>query len=283
MTEMTQSTARITKKQLGFPLAAGIASGLLTLIDPAKLRPGARRATVAASGIVTGAVVWLSSSSNDEYAPAKELRGSLALGMGALAAVGTHYGFVLDRKIHQTLLSRGIRNPRPLMALVSGILSTGVILLEPPAATKTTDHDNDICGATPLEREIPQPLRELLAAMLTVTEDFGAPLLREQLAGAREQHWGEPMEFTTELAFVAPEGASLAVPRNYTFPVHADFTTSLGQQMRVSLQIQDGVLASLFIDALPEQLAAAQGDDADPFEALTRWPLVSEVTFTLED
>lgn len=282
MTELTQSTARITKKQLGLSLAAGIASGLLTLIDPAKVRPGIRRATVTASGIATGAVVWLSSSSNEEYVPEKELRGSLALGIGALGAVGTHYGFVVDGKIHQMLLRCGVRNPRPLMALVSGILSTAVILLEPSSAAKTTDHDNDIYGATPLEREISQPLRELLAAMLAATEDFGAPLLREQLAGAREQHWGEPKEFTTELTFVAPEGAGLTVPRDYTFPVHADFTTSPGQQMRVSLQIQDGVLATLFIDALQEQPAAAHSDDTDPFEALTRWPLASEVTFTLE-
>ena len=77
---------------------------------------------------------------------------------------------------------------------------------------------------------------------------------------------------------VVPENA----PRNFTFPVHAGFTTADGHPMRVSLQVHDGVLDTLLIDVAHEQLDAANTDDDDPFESVTGWPLASTVVYTPE-
>jgi hypothetical protein len=110
----------------------------------------------------------------------------------------------------------------------------------------------------------------------------GVPQLREQLAVAKEQYWIGPDEFTCALSFAVPLDAVRTVPRDFTFPVHSDFTTPDGRPMRVSLQIHDGVLDTLLIDVLHEQLATANTDDGDPFESVTGWPLASEVVFTPE-
>lgn len=275
----TTSSSRSSSK-LAVSVAAGLASGLLTLVDPAQLRPRTRLALLASSGAAYGTLSWIGTSGTDGLKPTAAVRGSVALGLGALGVVGTHYGFVLDRKIHQGLQRRGVRNPRPLMAVVSGIFTTAMMLLEPSA--REAEIGAEASEHVLPERELPASVRELVAILLASTEDFGAPLLREQLKSAREQYWGDPDEFTNELTFVVPEASVRTVPRNYTFPVHADFTTTEGNPMRVSLRIANGVLDGLIIDVLHEELDPATTHDADPFEALTRWPLASEVTIGAE-
>lgn len=274
------NTTQTTKKRLGFSLAAGLASGALTLIDPARFKPCTRRGLVTGSAAAYTAVAWVGSSGSEEYKPGNILRGSLALGLGPLGAIATHYSFTLDGKIHQGLLRRGINNPRPLMAVGSGILTATLVLLEPPAeAPEPIAYGNE---DGPAERELTADLRDLVAGLLNATDDFGAAQLREQLKGAREQYWVGPDEFTCGLTFVVPEDAVRTVPRNFTFPVHAGFTTDDGHPMRVSLQVHDGVLDTLLIDVPHEQLDTANTDDDDPFESVAGWPLASTVVYTPE-
>ncbi len=177
-------------------------------------------------------------------------------------------------------LRRGIGNPRPLMAVGSGVLTAALALLEAPAQeAEPAGYDHD---AGPAEREISVELRDLVAGMLNAGDDFGAAQLREQLADAKEQYWVGPGEFACSLTFVVPVDAVRSVPRNFTFPVHADFTTPDGHPMRVGLQVHDGVLDTLLIDVPYEQLDTANTDGDDPFESVTGWPLASEVVYTPE-
>ncbi|RAX49892.1 hypothetical protein DQ353_06930 [Arthrobacter sp. AQ5-05] len=280
MTSSPDAPKKSPRARIATALISGAASGALTLIDPARFKPCTRRSLVAGSGAAYAAVAWVGSSGNEEYKPGNVLRGSLALGLGALGAIATHYSFALDGKIHQSLLRRGIGNPRPLMAVGSGILTAALVLMESPAQeAEPVGYDHD---AGPAEREISVELRDLVAGMLNATEDFGAPQLREQLAVAKEQYWVGPDEFSCSLSFVVPVDAARTVPRNFTFPVHADFTTPDGHPMRVSLQVHDGVLDTLLIDVPHEQLGTANTDDDDPFESVTGWPLASEVVYTPE-
>ncbi|OIH83767.1 hypothetical protein BLJ79_13760 [Arthrobacter sp. UCD-GKA] len=280
MTSSLDAAKKSPRARFVTALVSGAASGALTLIDPARFKPCTRRSLVGGSGAAYAAVAWVGSSGSAEYKPGNVLRGSLSLGLGALGAIATHYSFALDSKIHQGLLRRGIGNPRPLMAVGSGILTAALVLLEAPGReAEPLDYDAD---AGPAEREISVELREVLTGMLGATEDFGAAQLREQLAGAREQYWAGPEEFTCSLSFVVPQDADRTVPRNFIFPVHADFTTPDGHPMRVSLQVHDGTLDTLLIDVQHEQLVTANTDDDDPFESITGWPLASEVVFTPE-
>lgn len=278
MTSSLDAAKKSPRARIVTALVSGAASGALTLIDPARFKPCTRRSLLGGSGAAYAAVAWVGSSGSAEYKPGNVLRGSLALGLGALGAISTHYSFALDSKIHQSLLRRGIGNPRPLMAAGSGILTAALVLLEAPVQeAEPVAYDNG-----PAEREITPGLRDLVAGMLGATDDFGAAQLREQLAGAKEQYWVGPEEFTCSLSFVVPVDAVRTVPRNFTFPVHADFTTADGHPMCVSLQIHDGMLDTLVIDVPHEQLGTADTDDVDPFESVTGWPLASEVVYTPE-
>ena len=140
-------------------------------------------------------------------------------------------------------------------------------------------------GATEEElpiRDLPLPVRELIAGMLGQTDEFGSGILRGQLAEAKEQYWGNPWEFAYQLDLVVPAGTGRTVPRDYTFPVHANFKTPEGQPVRVSLVVNDGLLGALTVDIDHDAMEPVHGDAADPLASITRWPLASEVSYSLE-
>lgn len=260
----------------------GVAGGALTLVDPAKLRPGTKATIYLGTGAAAGALGWFGTAPTEEFTPGKAFRGSVALGLGLLSTAGTKFGFVVDAKIHQSLLRRGIANPRPLMALGAGVLIAAMELLEPSSRNGTgTDISGDAFAETP-ERELTSEVRDLVSGMLEATGEFGSGVLRAQLAEAKEQYWGEDGEFSSELSFMVPEESARTLPRNYTFPVHADFTTAEGTPVRISLMIHDGQLRALVLDVAHELMEAAHPHDTDPFESITKWPLRSQVDYALE-
>ena len=282
MADSTDTESMHVRSRLGGAVAMGLASGALTLVDPARLRPATRAGLCLGSGAAAGAVTWFGTARDEPLESKKLLRCALALGMTALGAGSTKLGFVLDATIHQALLRRGISNPRPIMAVGSGILAAVTFLLDGP---RDDAGSVPVLGAAEEElpiRDLPQAVRELIAGMLGQTDEFGSGILRGQLAEAREQYWGNPWEFAYQLDLVVPAGTDRTVPRDYTFPVHANFRTPDGQPARVSLVVNDGLLGALTVDIDHEAMEPVDGDAADPFGSITRWPLASEVSYSLE-
>lgn len=282
MADYVEKASPTFRSRLGNSLLMGVAGGALTLVDPAKLRPRTLAGIYLGSGAGLAAVGWFATSPRDGFAPGKAFRGSVALGLAALSTAGTKFGFVVDAKIHQSLVRRGIKNPRPLMAIGSGVLLAAMELMESPSKNRTgTNIIGDAFAEAP-ERELTSEVRDLVAGLLEATDEYGSSVLREQLTEAKEQYWGDDGEFTSELSFVVPEDAALTLPRNYTFPVHADFTSADGTPLRISLMIYEGQLGALVLDVAHELMEAAHPRDTDPFESVTRWPLRSEVDYALE-
>lgn len=282
MADSTETESSHVRSRLGIALAMGLASGLLALIDPAKLRPSTRAGLCVGTGAVTGAMAWFGTAREEPLESKKALRGALAVGLAAFGAGSTKLGFVLDAKIHQGLLHRGISNPRPIMAVGSGILTAVSFLLDAPRGDAGSAFEP---GATDEElpiRDLPQPVRELIGGILGETDEFGSGILREQLAEAREQYWGNPWEFAYQLDLVVPADAARTVPRDYTFPVHANFKTPEGQPVRVSLVVNNGQLGALTVDIDHDAMVPVHGDAADPLASITRWPMASEVSYSLE-
>lgn len=136
MTGYTKTNPSSFRSRLGNAAATGVASGLLTLVDPAKLRPSTRGSLYLATGATAGLIGWFGAAPSEDAKPGKTFRAAVALGLGTLSAAGTKLGFVIDARIHQALLRRGIENPRPIMAIGSAVITVAMVLVEPPPATE---------------------------------------------------------------------------------------------------------------------------------------------------
>jgi hypothetical protein len=132
MTGYTKTNPSSFRSRLGNAVATGAASGLLTLVDPAKLRPSTRGSLYLATGATAGLIGWFGTAPSEDAKPGPMFRAAVALGLGTLSAAGTKLGFVVDERIHQALVRRGIENPRPLMAIGSAVITVAMVLLEPP-------------------------------------------------------------------------------------------------------------------------------------------------------
>lgn len=136
MADKTKTKDSTTRSRLGNAVATGVASGLLTLVDPAKLRPSTRGSLYLATGATAGLIGWFGTAPSEDAKPGLTFRAAVALGLGTLSAAGTKLGFVIDARIHRALLRRGIENPRPLMAIGSAVITVAMVLVEPPPATE---------------------------------------------------------------------------------------------------------------------------------------------------
>ena len=136
--------------RLGSSLFMGATGAALTLIDPAKLRPGIKAGVYVETGAAAAALGWLATLQAGDQAPSKAFRASVAVGLGAMSVAGTKFGFVVDAKIHQALLRRGIANPRPLMAVGAGVITTAMVLLESPPRESDPKVDRDLATAAEL-------------------------------------------------------------------------------------------------------------------------------------
>lgn len=150
MSHSTPTVQSPIRSRLVTALVAGMASGALTLVEPATLKPSTRGTLQVGSGAVSAALGWLGTRASDELKDRKAFRVALSLAMGTLSAAGTKLGFAIDAKIHRSLLRRGVSNPRPVMAIGSGILTAAMVLVEPPpAAGGATIRTEDAVEASP--------------------------------------------------------------------------------------------------------------------------------------
>jgi hypothetical protein len=113
----------------------------LTLIDPAKLKPATRGTLSAGTGGAVATRGWFGLQAYAETRDRAVLRTAVALGLGTLSAAGTKFGFVIDARIHQALLRRGIGNPRPVMAIGAGVLTIMMGLFDSPQSGTEAEQD----------------------------------------------------------------------------------------------------------------------------------------------
>ena len=139
MADFIESTPAILRAKVGAALVMGTAGGLLTLLDPAKFSPVVQRSWVCGNGVLVGLAAWLGTGAKTSVQPGTGPRLFVAAGLGALMAIGTKLGFVVDLKIHQALLRRGVAKPRMVMALAAGVLTAAMVLLE-----STTQDDDSV-------------------------------------------------------------------------------------------------------------------------------------------
>ncbi|PQZ92328.1 hypothetical protein CQ018_12565 [Arthrobacter sp. MYb227] len=131
MANSTKTQCCAVKTKLLPTLGVGLASGLLTLIDPAKMRSSTRTTLCIATGTLVGGSIWFGTGQDPDTKHNIKLRSGMTLLLSALGYASTKMGFALDAKIHQGLVKRGITNPRTLMAVGAAILTVGSYLLEP--------------------------------------------------------------------------------------------------------------------------------------------------------
>lgn len=252
-----------------FGIVATAVMGALPLIDPFKLNSNTRRAlhaaTAAATGIYTAVTV---DRNNTTLVP---LRAVAGLAAAAVALRFADAGDALDSRMVQKLRSAGVRHPRRWMAAGAAALTFAAYLADRAAARK-----EEYEAVSDLERLRPvgPAVRNLVEGILRAADVAGADALRAQLEVAQEIYWLDGFSSTAQ--FRVPDELPRAVPHNQVFPVRAMYTAPNGLRLQVLLQVFDGKIDHLAIDAAdPENM-----DSVDDF--LDAWPDLSAVTYLLD-
>lgn len=123
-------------------------------------------------------------------------------------------------------------------------------------------------------RPVGPTVRNLVEGILRTADITGADALLAQLEVAQEIYWYDGFSSTAQ--FRVPDELPRAVPHNQVFPVRAMYTAPNGLPLQVLLQVFDGKIDHLAIDAAdPENM-----DSAD--DLLDAWPDLSSVTYLLD-
>ncbi|PYG02025.1 hypothetical protein SAMN05216184_101490 [Georgenia satyanarayanai] len=260
------------------------ATGLLTLPDPARRTPLSRFALRTAVAGTTGAGVWWGTGEDPDLAAELPTRVAFTVGAAGLVYGAAELGETLDRALQRRLVRMGLRRPRLVMALTGVGVSLAMSLLERREADVTADDD---APEGPTLRPLPEHVRELVDAILAHTEDHDSLRLRAQLARASEEVWGEPEGAPRMVELAVPQDVPLAVPRSFTFPVSARFSSARGVPCTVQILVSGGRLAAAVVDVddeawevLAEDWDPADGDP-DPLADVT-FPRAQDVTLVAE-
>lgn len=221
--------------------------GALTLIEPRRLGPWTRAAYRVGTAAVSGLLV--ADTTTEEGAlldPALDglLTGGVTLGLMDLSE---H----LDRRIVDGLLRLGMTRPRLLLAGI-GAAGAAALYLVPAAMLAGRDGDPDEIDDDPETADMPEQVRELIAALLAPPveggDHAGAPALRAQLGSARVVEVGYA---SSDVVIDVEQAERLAVPRNQTWPVTGRFEQG-GFRFSLELQIDAGRLGMLSVMVLDE-------------------------------
>lgn len=264
-------------------LVTAAATGVLTLPDPARRTPLTRFALRSAIAGTTGAGVWLGTSEEHELGLPGPSRVALTIGAVGLVYGAAELGEAVDRVLQRRLVRAGVRRPRLAMAL-GGV---GLSLLMSLVERRSQDEAGEDAPAGPTLRPLPEPVHELVSAILAHTEDHDSLRLRAQLVRASEEVWGEPEEAPRFVTIAVPDDVPLAVPHTFTFPVSARFTTRRGVPCTVEVLVTGGRLSAVVVDVdgeawevLAEDWDPA-GGDPDPLADVTL-PRVADVVLVTE-
>jgi hypothetical protein len=252
-----------------FGVVSSVAVGVLTLVDPAKLQGAGRTAVRSATAVLTG---WSVAASVDHGRPVLVPLRAVA----GLAAAGAAFALAdksdrLDARMVQALRSAGLQHPRRWLAAGTTAIMFGSYLLD-----RALKSEPEYVAIEDLERVRPlaPEVRHLVEGILRAADVPGAAALLSQLDDAQELYWDE--EFSSTAQFRVPDEVPRAVPHNQVFPVGGRFTDPNGRPLQLLLQVFDGKIDHLAIDAVDP-------DDTDDLDDLiNRWPDPSEVTFVLD-
>jgi hypothetical protein len=258
---------------------AGISGGL-SLISPANLPPRGLIAYRITCAALTGAYTYDSLRRNDEFVGEPAVRVALAAG-----ATGAMFGSMglwerWDSALHRWLVARGVSHPR--LVIAAGTTATSLVsaLLESRASQR--DQADEV--TEPSQTDPDPRLRALLAAILAETDDFSAPVLRQQLALARAEVWerdegsDDSLPAFVGLAVAGAHDVARAVPHSFVFPVRAEFEHH-GTTFGVAIDVQDGRLSSVTLE--PAERSETVDDSAEDAWPAT-WPTVDQVVFRHE-
>ncbi|GAA3669430.1 hypothetical protein GCM10023081_04850 [Arthrobacter ginkgonis] len=273
-------------RALEYGVTSSAVLAALSLPDPARLSPGRRAALHGAIALLSGALmlVELRKTDLEETGPLLDplAKGALAAGAAGVALGLARPADALDARIQGLLVRRGVPKPRVILAVGSAALGLATFLADRAlAARESGDGANDDDGG-PRQAELDPALRTLMEGILAQPRGQAKTALRAQLAGAREEVWGEPEGFDSMLEFAVDPDAPLAVPHDFTYPVRARFTAPSGVPLEVILRVSGGRLASLAVDVAEDtpELEAFIGED--PFEGLEAWPEPGAVSYVVE-
>lgn len=265
-------------------IVTALGLGALTLIDPARLRPGTRFAYRSVLAAFAAAGAWRSLADLPTVLADPLKRVAFSAGAAGLVYGAAELGEALDARFHRRLERWGVRRPRVVMAAATVALSIGTACLD--SRSSALKEDDEVFE--PVQRPLAPAVHELITAILEQSEDHDSLRLRAQLATASEEVWSEDDAVTARWVnlLVADDG-DLAVPHQFVFPVSARFTTARGVPCQVQLHVEGGRLTSVVLDVAAEEWERVAEDwepgdgDADPLAGVT-WPAATDVTFVTE-
>lgn len=255
-----------------FGIVSTMTIGVLSLIDPGPLKPGARALYRTGIAGITAVMTWVTTRAEISSVEARVGTTVGATG-AALGLVGA--AEAVDARMQRGLVRMGVRRPRLVIAATSAAFTAATFLADRAVAEHAATRGGpDAFGWE--DRALTDPVRALTAALLARTDAFGAPELRAQLDGARERAFtDERFRSPSFVQFAVADDAPLAVPGNAAFPVTARFATDDGTLYVVTLSIGEGRLSSLEIVEVTE-------DGEEPTNEADRWPEAHEVTLHVE-
>lgn len=255
-----------------FGVVSTAAIGGLSLIDPLKLNDADRQLVRLGTAAVTGCYVAVTVGEHRRRrALFKAAAGSAA---ALLAWRFADAADSLDSRLEQKLRLAGARHPRRWMAATAAAATFAGFLADRAAA-----RTGRICLPAPAAfheqvRAIEPGIRDLVQGILRAENITGSGELLAQLDSAEEIHWGE--EFASAVHFRVPDSLPLAVPHDQVFPVRARFAGTDGIQLDVLLQVTDGRLDCLIMEAAdPEEAGGAAVSGVD-------WPDPSAVVYVVD-
>ncbi|WP_262103461.1 hypothetical protein [Arthrobacter sp. Marseille-P9274] len=253
-----------------FGIVSTAAIGGLTLIDPAKLSPqqlqALRVATAAVTGLYTAATIG---RGRVTLVPFNLVAG---LAAGAATLRFAELTEALDARAIRTLHGVGVTRRRPWLAAGSAALTFAMFLLD-RAAARRQEHEAVTLEDLEQLRPVTPAVRDLAEGILRAADVPGADALLAQLQQAQEIYWEE--DFVTTAQFKVPDGLPRAVPHTQVFPVTARFEAENGVPLQVTLQVYNGKLDHLAIEAVDETEESAD-------DVVDAWPEPNEVQYFIE-
>ncbi|NKX56826.1 hypothetical protein [Arthrobacter mobilis] len=278
MIQLTRLRVFLDSDRIEYGLASSAAIGALSLVDPTRLSPGGRFLLRSAAA-VTGATFLIPLNKIPVLAFSPEAKAGFTAGMAGLTFGVAELGEAVDGRIQDWLRRHGIRRPRAVMAAAGAAMTFLVFLADrrtlPGAMEEHEDQEPRLVGLDPA-------VRDLVEGILGHTEDYGAPVLRDQLAIAKEEAWDGPEYFSSAIDFAVDQKVPRVVPHNFTFPVRARFAGPSGAPLEAVLDVEEGLLRSLIVAVAPDAEESEGPGGADPLEGLDSWPARGDVTYVIE-
>lgn len=177
---------------------------------------------------------------------------------------------------------------RPRLWLAAGEAAFSILSWWPGRIgdRRTSDTVDEYEEAVETLVDLPDEIRALAACVLSMTDAYGAPELRAQLAQAQLIRFDdEDAPFWPGAQVNVPETLPRAVPGNATFPIRSRFRALGIRTFDVRLIVEDGRLASVTVEEganwTPEAWESWNDSDRTIGE-LGSWPVPHDVELLVE-